>query len=196
MRIYIDCEFTQLHQATTLISIGMVEEGGREFYAETTDYDRTQCNTWIKDNVLKNLEFNGIPTICSNEQIERVCGTRIDILFELRKWLKSVNIYGEDIQFVSDCSHYDFVLLIDLLTCDLSRSFELPTAFNIPTNIVPVCHDINQDIARHFHVTLKEAFDISREKVLISMNRRISGKKHNALYDAKVIKAIADNLKI
>ena len=38
MRIFFDTEFTGLHQNTTLISIGCIDENGRTFYAESTDY--------------------------------------------------------------------------------------------------------------------------------------------------------------
>ncbi len=34
MNIYFDTEFTGLHKNTTLISIGMIAENGRTFYAE------------------------------------------------------------------------------------------------------------------------------------------------------------------
>ena len=55
MKIFFDTEFTGLHQNTTLISIGLVSERGKTFYAELTDYDQTQLNDWLKDNVIANL---------------------------------------------------------------------------------------------------------------------------------------------
>lgn len=41
MNIFFDTEFTGLHKNTTLISIGCVDENGRTFYAELTDYDES-----------------------------------------------------------------------------------------------------------------------------------------------------------
>ncbi len=52
MRVFFDAEFTGLHQHTTLISIGLVAEDGREFYAEFTDYDEGQVDSWLEKNVI------------------------------------------------------------------------------------------------------------------------------------------------
>ena len=55
MKLFFDTEFTGLHKDTTLISIGIVSEDGRKFYAEFSDFDIRQCDNWIKENVLRNL---------------------------------------------------------------------------------------------------------------------------------------------
>ena len=52
------------------------------------------------------------------------------------------------------------------------------------------CHDINQDIAKHFGLSEISAFDMSREQILKNSKIEIEGNKHNALYDAEVIRAI------
>ena len=45
MKVWFDTEFTGLHKNTTLISIGLVTENGKTFYAEFTDYDESQTYT-------------------------------------------------------------------------------------------------------------------------------------------------------
>ena len=55
MLLFFDMEFTGLRQNTTPISIGIVSEDGKKFYAEFTDYDESQCNDWIKENVTSEL---------------------------------------------------------------------------------------------------------------------------------------------
>ena len=55
LKIFFDTEFTGLRQDTTLISIGMISENGRQFYAELTDYNEKLCDDWIKENVLEHL---------------------------------------------------------------------------------------------------------------------------------------------
>ena len=55
MNVYFDTEFTGLHKGTTLISIGLIASNGKKFYAEIVDYDRSQVNDWIKENVINNL---------------------------------------------------------------------------------------------------------------------------------------------
>ena len=99
----------------------------------------------------------------------------------LKKWLKDY----DSVQLVSDVCHYDMVLFIDIFG----------TAFDLPSNVSPSCHDINQDIAVYMDITEKEAFGISREKFLGCYLSDIKGKKHNALYDAKVIKGIYYKIK-
>lgn len=54
-KIFLDTEFTGLHKNTTLISIGLVSECGKTFYAEMIDYDYMQLNPWITENVVSNL---------------------------------------------------------------------------------------------------------------------------------------------
>ena len=58
MKIFFDTEFTGLRKDTTLISIGLVDENGRTFYAEFSDYDNSQCDTWIHENVIKHLKWS------------------------------------------------------------------------------------------------------------------------------------------
>jgi hypothetical protein len=44
-KLFLDTEFTGLHQNTTLISIGLIADTGDTFYAELTDYDRIKSMT-------------------------------------------------------------------------------------------------------------------------------------------------------
>lgn len=57
MKVFFDTEFTGLHKDTTLISIGAISEDGRTFYAELNDYDESQVDDWIRENVINNLQF-------------------------------------------------------------------------------------------------------------------------------------------
>ena len=56
-QVFFDTEFTGLHQNTTLISIGLITQDEKTFYAEFTDYDKNQVDTWIQENVISNLIF-------------------------------------------------------------------------------------------------------------------------------------------
>lgn len=217
MNLFFDCEFTGLRQNTTLISLGIVSEDGKKFYAEFTDYDVEQLDDWIEENVIEKLNLDYIPwhPECS-ENIERLRkeGYVISELPDVEEaaWLCSFEYYKPDnnrtiargdknwvsdslkiwlekfdkIQFVSDVCHYDFVLLIDLLTNG-------GTALDLPENISAVCHDINMDIANYYKVSDREAFDMSREQIMYCIcdaKNTVAGDKHNSLYDAEVIKAI------
>ncbi len=186
MKIFFDTEFTGLHKNTTLISIGLVTESGETFYAELTDYDKTQVNDWIKENVVDNLLYNhvGIGMHCDNITNNiRIKGNTDWVRAYLKKWLEQ---FGE-VEFISDVCHYDMVLLIDLVYGD---ALKMPYG-----KINSSCHDINQDIADYFDLNEIQAFDFSREMFLKIHNIEIEGEKHNSLYDAKVIKAIYEEIK-
>lgn len=180
MKLFFDTEFTGLHKNTTLISIGIISENGQSFYAEFTDYDESQCDDWIITNVIDNLVYGRKPNdyyyYYTDEQKTRVVGSKANIKLRLLEWLDQF----EDIQFVSDVSHYDFVLLVDIFG----------SSWDLPSNVSPCCHDINQDIAIYYHISEKSAFDMSREEILDSHGQHIVGRKHNSFYDAEVIKKI------
>lgn len=195
MKLFFDTEFTGLHKNTTLISIGIVAEDGRKFYAVLNDFDRTQCTQWIKKNVLKGVveDLLCIPVSLIEDIGEDgkyrdfwiVSGNKRLVSIHLNRWLNWIGGY-DSIQFVSDVCHYDFVLLIDLITNG-------GTALNLPGNISPVCHDMNQDIARFYKVTDAEAFDMSREQIMNDLCGQaciVKGNKHDAMYDAEVMRAI------
>lgn len=182
MKVFFDTEFTGLRKNTTLISIGMIAENGETFYAELTDYDEKQCDDWIKDNVLNNLFTRYLLCIEEKPFVKNLhVGDKSSVAKSLYMWLKQF----DEVQFVSDVCHYDMVLLIDLFD----------SAFNLPKNVSAVCYDINQDIAKYYGITDREAFDKSREEIVSELcAREIEGVKHNALYDAMVIKAIYEEL--
>lgn len=51
MLIFLDTEFTDFHRPC-LISIALVAEDGREFYAERTDYNHKACSEFVEETVL------------------------------------------------------------------------------------------------------------------------------------------------
>lgn len=188
MKLFFDMEFTGLRKDTTVITLGIVDQNGRSIYTEYTDYDKKQIDNWLKKNVLANtmyLKNNNIEYINYFEKGNTICvGDTNKNRKHILEWLAFYD--NEEIQFVSDVSHYDMVLLIDIL---------FGHALEIPKNICAACHDINHDIARYKNISIKEAFDFSREDLLTSEElQKIEGEKHNALYDAKVIRAIYNKI--
>ncbi len=61
MRYYYDCEFIEDGHTIDLISIGMVAEDGREYYAVASDapWDRIKEHDWLVRNVLPSLPLTG-----------------------------------------------------------------------------------------------------------------------------------------
>jgi len=55
MRIWFDTEFIEDGRTIDLISIGMVDEAGRTFYAESGEADLSRASPWVRENVLPHL---------------------------------------------------------------------------------------------------------------------------------------------
>lgn len=168
-KIFFDTEFTGLHQGTTLISIGCVAESGQEFYAELTDYDKSQIDEWLQENVIDNLYLSeDIISSGGYNQLE-VRSSQNVVVAQLDNWLDQFDA----VEMWSDALAYDWVLF-----CQLWGH-----AFNIPKNVYYIPFDI---------VTLMKVKgidpDINREDFVGIKEFNKSQAKHNALWDAKIIK--------
>ena len=177
MNLYFDTEFESLTQDSKLISIGIVSEDDKELYLEFNDIDLESQSDWVKQNVLVNTIYYGgvdVESVTSNDNY--FVGNTQEVKYRLEEFLNQF----ADVQFFSDVCHYDFVKLIDLFG----------SAFDLPNNVSPCCHDINQDIAKYYNISDDDAFNMSRENILDENNIFVDGNKHNSLYDAKVIKEL------
>lgn len=184
-KLFLDCEFTGLQQKTTLVSIGIVSEDGREFYAELDDYDRSQVSPWIEENVLDNLNFKGDRSVAYAEG-ERVSyqEPREKIVEALRRWLsqfESVEVWG-------DVLAYDWILF-----CELFDPENQDTAERLPRNVFYIPFDISTlmrmkgidpDISRESF----SGFDRDPAGIAL-LEQEPKESKHNALFDARIIRA-------
>jgi hypothetical protein len=55
MRYFIDTEFDDARSWPELISLAIVAEDGREYYAELSDFDRATANPWVAEHVVPRL---------------------------------------------------------------------------------------------------------------------------------------------
>lgn len=175
MKVYFDTEFTGLHRNTTLISIGLIAEDGRTFYAESSEYDKKQVDDWLQRNVIDNLIFNQYDRFqdiesplkgfkqFTNYSVELKADNKI-IARELKYWLEQF----DEVEIWSDCLAYDWVLFNELFG----------GAMSIPSNV----YYIPFDLCTLFKLKGIDP-DISREEF---SNLKLS--KHNALDDAIIIK--------
>ena len=60
MKYWIDTEFIAKPFAIDLVSIGLVAEDGREFYAESSEVDWSKASPWMLENVRPQLEGKGM----------------------------------------------------------------------------------------------------------------------------------------
>ena len=60
MKYWIDTEFIAKPFTIDLVSIGLVAEDGREFYAESSEVDWSKASPWMLKNVRPQLEGKGV----------------------------------------------------------------------------------------------------------------------------------------
>jgi len=173
--LFYDTEFSGLHQNTTLISIGIISDNNKTFYAEFNDYDEKQVDKWIKDNVIENLTMESFDKFLpeyTGEKEYNIKGSTKEIKKLLIKWLEQF----DEIEIWSDCLSYDWVLFNEIF----GGAFSIPkNIYYIPFDLCTLLKikDIDPDISREEYGEMKEG-----------------EQKHNALWDAKVIKACYDKL--
>lgn len=189
MRIYYDCEFTGLHQNTTLISLALVADNGDYFYAEFNDYDRSQMDDWLEKNVMSNLFFpkameekTMIYPKSMNVEKWLMCGNTDQIVQKLKQWLAKF----DTVEMWSDCMFYDYVLFNQLF----GGSLNAPVSY------------IHFDICTMFKLKNVDP-DISREQYgepFLDEDNYFANKKiepkHNCLWDAYMIKACYKKLEV
>ena len=169
MRIYGDFEFTGLHPETDFISGGFIDEQGRKFYAEVTPTPSAKYahdQKWLDEHVIPFLLFQrGAPIYQVRGQATYVSGTIEEIAAALTQWLRP---YGT-VHFWSDCLTYDWIVLAHRLFDGVLP----PNVYYLPFDIFPLFDAVGVDP------------DVTREEFA----GMTGGAKHNALWDAEVIRA-------
>jgi hypothetical protein len=69
VRYFYDCEFIEDGITIDLISIGVVAEDGREYYAVSTEFDERRAGPWVRRHVLPKLPARGSGLWRSRERI-------------------------------------------------------------------------------------------------------------------------------
>lgn len=103
MKIFLDTEFTNFpDDECDLISIGLVDENGRTFYAELTDYRQEACSDFVKAVVLPLLKRHK----------DTVVGNKYNVAKELNEWMK---FYADDVITVCFDYNTDWNLMAKML---------------------------------------------------------------------------------
>ncbi len=109
MLVFLDTEFTNFVRPD-LISIALVSEDGREFYAERTDYHRDACSGFVREIVLPLL--GDVPgAACSRSELTQ----------RLQEWFEQL---PEPATIIYDFEG-DWLLLVDAI---LGRGSRTPPA--------------------------------------------------------------------
>lgn len=69
MKYFFDTEFIEAKDYLVPISIGIVAEDGREFYAINKECDHSKADQWVKDNVIAQLPPKSDPAWMSRDEI-------------------------------------------------------------------------------------------------------------------------------
>jgi hypothetical protein len=69
VRYFFDTEFIEDGLIIDLVSIGVVDEDGREFYAVSTEFDQSRAGPWVRAHVLSKLPPLASPAWRSRAQI-------------------------------------------------------------------------------------------------------------------------------
>lgn len=184
-RLFLDTEFTGLHQATQLISLALVSESSSAFYAELTDYAPTQLSDWHQQNVVPNLLLTSPRSVPLPASTKTVLGDKATVRAALTEWLAPLG----PVEIWADVLAWDWVLFCELF----GGSFGLPqNVFYIPF-----------DLGTLFYLT--GAPDVSRESfaypdatALATAEAAWGGAgspKHNALWDAQVSQTCFERLR-
>jgi 3' exoribonuclease, RNase T-like len=91
VRYFYDTEFIDDGLSIELISIGVVAEDGREYYAVSTDFNPERAGSWVRKHVLPKLPSPSSPVWRSRAQIradlEDFFGIDSDEPIELWAWI-------------------------------------------------------------------------------------------------------------
>ncbi|QMV16209.1 3'-5' exoribonuclease domain-containing protein [Vibrio spartinae] len=179
MRIFLDTEFTGLTQHTELLSLALLDEDGREFYAEFTERHGQSVDPWLEKHVIRHMHWLNHPesqpeVILSAEKTWLFAPTA-DIVAALREWLMAY----DHIEMWADCPAYDWVLFSQLF----GGSMHLPQPLSYIVNDLATlltCHDIDPLISR---------------TTLLPADQHPQGQQHNAMYDAYLLRACVQHFR-
>ena len=118
MKYYFDTEFIENGKTIDLISIGVVCEDGRKYYAISNEYDASEASDWVVENVINRLHPSGA-----------LRTTRAQIRKEI------VKLIGDDKpEFWAYYASYDWVVFCQLFG----------TMMDLPKGYPMFCNDIKQ----------------------------------------------------
>ncbi len=136
---YLDTEFAEYDRTIDLVSIGIVCQDGREYYAQSVEYNYQKASSWVKENVLPHLHIcpyvsadvspAGISGLHRTDKTyhKHYGGKCMPLMNEPERWQcpwrtlaqmrQDVQIFfnpSDGIELRGWCSGYDFVVLCQI----------------------------------------------------------------------------------
>jgi len=201
MKYFIDTEFIEgFHKPLfgkrrhfiDLISIGIVAEDGRTYYAISKEYDYDKASEWVKQNVITPIYRQRLPAFKQQfmdiKTFHKYCGkTNKQIAEEVIEFCSGVKhptsqIYQmHEPEFYGYYSDYDWVLFCSLFG----------TMMQLPKGFPMYCIDLKQTVDEKTRAHLDRwgfpahRFDDGLKKMKEHENYPKQENEHNALADAK-----------
>lgn len=127
MKYFYDTEFIEDGKTIDLISIGIVAEDGREYYAISTEFNKRKASDWVKENVLKYLPPRFVNPMYESPRLVEAS----------KAWKSREQIKNDILKFVGDdrpelwayYADYDHVALCQLF----GKMIDLPSNFPMYT---------------------------------------------------------------
>lgn len=132
MKYWFDTEFVEKPCTIDLISIAVVAEDSRTFYAESTEVDWAQASPWVLDNVRPHLSFDYLDrhrTFTEAGETTEMAAPRNEIGAALLRWANDPSP-----EFWAYYADYDWVAL-----CWLHG-----TMMDLPQGWPMFCRDVKQ----------------------------------------------------
>ena len=124
MKYFLDTEFYADGKTIDLISIGIVCEDGREFYAVSQDAQLHRVSPWVREHVLPSLPRYGDPAWMSREHIVNA----------MHDFVRGYEGSPDPVAFWAYYADYDWVALCQLYG----------TMMNLPGKFPKFCRDLKQ----------------------------------------------------
>lgn len=123
MRFFLDTEFIESgpQKPIQLVSIGIVAEDGREYYAISREFHEADASPWVRQNVLAQLEPE-----------KRVARKFLSLI--AREIQEFVRPESERPEFWADFCAYDWVVFCQIFG----------TMMDLPAGFPMYCHEIRQ----------------------------------------------------
>lgn len=122
MKFFIDTEFIERgpNYPVQLISIGIVAENGKAFYAENSEFKLSDCSPWLLENVIPHLNDTDRAPLA-------------EIAKSVQKWIRSIAGKAK-LEFWGYYCDYDWVVFCQMFG----------TMMDLPKGWPMYCRDIKQ----------------------------------------------------
>lgn len=130
MRYFFDTEFIEDGKTIDLISIGIVAEDGREYYAISTEFDASKADDWVRQNVIAQLE----PKIQNYATFWKPRSQIKDDILHFTGSTMQITPHPSKPEFWAYYADYDWVVFCQLFG----------TMMDLPKGFPMYCRDIKQ----------------------------------------------------